>query len=113
MSDNTISVILTVTQLTGDGEKFKPSNPIIGCNLRVLVTVPLTDEYIANADFITSAKAIKESEPEPIFTVKGLRFIEEALLARQVDTKPQEKVEWSDEKSDTDNVQWSDDDFEF
>jgi len=78
-----IPVILTVTQLNSDNERFKPSNPVISCNLKVQVLVPVVNDFIVNADFITSAKDIGESLPEPIFTVKGIRYIEMELLRRQ------------------------------
>jgi hypothetical protein len=120
MDENEITIIFTVTQIVPDKEPYKPSAPVIACNFKVAISVPLQDDLIVNADFILSARKLAREEPEPVFTIKGLRFVENVLLSRQDDkVKPDpDSIEWSEEpkqtSSDEDDIQWADDEeFEF
>jgi len=113
--EDSITVILTATQIVPDGEPYKPSAPVLAASIKVAVDVPLREELIINADFILSAIKLDRDEPEPIFTVKGLRYIEKALLARQDDQEKidDKDIDWS--KDEDDQIKWSDEkeDFEF
>ena len=127
----TIAVILQVTQIVPDGEPYKPSAPVIIVDMKIQIDVPLKDDLVKNADFIISARKLAKHEPEPVFTVKGLRFVEKALLARQEKEKTDPNdIDWSEDETFTNKktntntstdttkvkVQWSDDteeEFEF
>ena len=124
--ESTIAVILQVTQIVPDGEPYKPSAPVIILDMKIQIDVPLKDDLVKNADFIISARKLAKHEPEPVFTVKGLRFVEKALLARQEKEKTDPNdIDWSEDEpkktntntsTDTTKVQWSDDteeEFEF
>jgi len=104
----TIPLYFEWVQLEPDTRQYKPVSPqLVPLSITIKVDIPFSGDYIHNMKDIEEAVAqnpgylqqIPLTKPNPILTIKGMRFVEEALIQEE-----HKEDNWKDtEEFDSDN----------
>lgn len=123
---NSIHILALWKGFSPDVRPYKPSTPQIEFldPLQIVVNVPLTNDLIDNASVISLAQLANQTEPNPIFTPLGMRYIIDQFEAVMQNGEPEQEEtakddeDWGDETEEekkktakaSDDEEWEDED---
>lgn len=103
----TIPVYFKWLSVEADPRPYKPAKPILEpVSLLVEVKVPITNEYMSNAEIILNNQITNQQAIQPILTPKGMKYcsneLEIAMSTNDTEDedKPADESDWSEDADD-------------